>query len=159
MTKQRLEDHLSWESLMNGKNGKKSSVLLIAEDDPDDQWLIQLSMETAGTAGVDMRFVEDGVELIEYLCENCAEKPRPRLVILDLNMPRKDGREALKEMKTNTDWQDIPVVVLTTSRSEDDMAYCRKFGVTDYFHKPNSISELEGILGELCDEFFSSTSR
>jgi CheY-like chemotaxis protein len=159
MTKESGYDNLSWGGLMSGMNGHTSSVLLIAEDDPDDQWLIQLSMETAGNAGVDMRFVEDGVELIEYLCENCDQKPRPRLVILDLNMPRKDGREALKEMKTNTDWQDIPVVVLTTSRSEDDMAYCRKFGVTDYFHKPNSIAELEGILGELCEEFFSTPSR
>src|SRR5436305_10219547 len=104
----------------------KPITILMADDDPDDRQLTKEAFEEARLAN-DLRFVEDGVELLDYLHRrgkyaDPASAPRPGLILLDLNMPRKDGREALRELKTDPRFRTIRVIVLTTSKAEEDIA-------------------------------------
>jgi two-component system response regulator len=130
-----------------------NATLLVAEDDEDDQFFIQDAIDTACPPQVKARFVGDGIELLEYLRRDGASCPRPKLIILDLNMPHKDGREALQEMKADPIFADIPVVILTTSHAEEDVSYCRSHGAAGYYHKPNSLQDLQDILYRLCIEY------
>src|SRR5262249_20680704 len=103
----------------------KSILILMADDDPDDRMLTKDALEESRLAN-ELRFVFDGEELMDYLCQrnnysDPASSPRPGLILLDLNMPRKDGREALREIKDNPRFRHIPVVVLTTSKAEEDV--------------------------------------
>ncbi len=109
-------------------------TILIAEDDPDDRLLTQRALEMSRVVN-DLRFVEDGEELMEYLLHkgrytDASKAPRPGLVLLDLNMPRKDGREALKEIKSHPQLHSIPVVVMTTSKADkrSDVTISRRPG-------------------------------
>src|SRR5205807_1849974 len=100
----------------------KTNVILMADDDDDDRLLAQDALRESKLEG-DLRFVENGEELLDYLnhrgkYQNPADAPRPALILLDLNMPRKDGREALREIKADPELKRIPVVVLTTSKAE-----------------------------------------
>jgi DNA-binding response OmpR family regulator len=90
---------------------------------------------------------------MDYLHADEAASPRPGLVILDLNMPRKDGRTALRELKADRKLADIPVVILTTSRWEEDERICLRSGADGFYHKPSSIRELEEIIDQLCGRY------
>ncbi|HVA66039.1 MAG TPA: response regulator [Elusimicrobiota bacterium] len=120
---------------------EKDVVVLIAEDDDDDYLLTKKAFQDAGFKGSFCR-VKNGVELMEALLlhENISQAPgaanRPMLLLLDLNMPCKDGRETLKEIKSHPDLQKIPVVVLTTSMSEADVAMSYEMGANSFIHKP-----------------------
>lgn len=119
--------------------GKKVTIL-VAEDDEDDRLLMQEALEENRLAN-DLHFVVDGEELMDYLLHrgqysHSASAPRPSLILLDLNMPRKDGREALKEIKANADLRQIPVVVLTTSKAEEDILRTYDLGVSSFIAKP-----------------------
>jgi CheY-like chemotaxis protein len=121
-------------------------TILMAEDDPDDRFLIQEAFRELGSCG-DLRFVEDGEELMQYLGRSGKYadpvlSPRPALILLDLNMPKKDGRQALAEIKTDPDLQKIPVVVWTTSDEMEDKAHCQKAGASSYVTKPLKYAEL-----------------
>ena len=121
-------------------------TILMAEDDPDDRFLVQEAFREIGSCG-DLRFVEDGEELMQYLgrAGKYADpmlSPRPALILLDLNMPKKDGRQALVEIKTDPDLQKIPVVVWTTSDEREDKAECEKAGASSFITKPLKYSEL-----------------
>ena len=101
-------------------------TLLLAEDDPDDCLLARQALEKSQLIS-DLRCVEDGEELLDYLRRrgkfaDPKQSPRPGLILLDLNMPRKDGREALREIKNDPKLRAIPIVALTTSKSEEDVA-------------------------------------
>ena len=127
-------------------NGKLITIL-VADDDPDDRMLIDEAFEENRLAN-DVRFVEDGEVLLEYLqhqgkYEGGAEAPRPGLILLDLNMPRMDGREALKRIKANPALAQIPVVVLTTSKQEEDILRTYGLGVNSFITKPVTF---EGLL-------------
>ena len=124
-----------------------SISILVADDDPDDRMLIEEAFEENRIAN-EINFVEDGEELLEYLerrgkCEDPASAPRPGLILLDLNMPRMDGREALKRIKANPDLANIPVVVLTTSKQEEDILRTYGLGVNSFITKPVTF---EGLL-------------
>ncbi|NLG73195.1 MAG: response regulator [Chloroflexi bacterium] len=126
--------------------GERTISILMAEDDPDDQLLNQEAIEEA-RLGDEIRFVSDGEELLDYLLQRGkyskpADAPRPDLIILDLNMPRMDGREALAEIKKNPKLRRIPVVVLTTSRAEEDIVYTYSLGVSGYITKPARFDEM-----------------
>ena len=136
-----------------------SPLLLIAEDDPDDQWLIQDAIEGACLPAVETHFVGDGVELIDYLQQKDQPQTKPSLVMLDLNMPRKDGRVALREIKADPDLADIPIVILTTSQREEDIRYCQSYGVDEYYRKPSTIADLASIIERICSEYLSSASN
>ena len=129
-----------------GKHTKPITILM-ADDDPDDQLLTKDAFEECKLAN-DLRFVNDGEELMDYLCrkgdfKNPEDSPRPGLILLDLNMPRKDGREALEEIKSDPDLRRIPIVVLTTSKAEEDILKSYDLGVNSFIVKPVSF---EGLL-------------
>jgi len=115
-------------------------VILCAEDDDDDRLLIREAW-VEGELSNELRFVHDGEELMDYLRRrgdwaDPALSPRPGLILLDLNMPRKDGREALQEIRGDPDLRRIPVVILTTSRAEEDILRSYDLGVNSFITKP-----------------------
>jgi two-component system response regulator len=115
-------------------------TILMADDDPDDRQMAQEAFAANHLAN-DLRFVEDGEELLDYLYRrgryaDPAVSPRPGLILLDLNMPRKDGREALAEIKSDAQFRTIRVVVLTTSGAEQDIAQAYRLSAASYITKP-----------------------
>ncbi|MDH5680953.1 MAG: response regulator [Spirochaetota bacterium] len=137
----------------------KKSPILIAEDDPDDRLLIQEALEENKLAS-NIRFVEDGEELMSYLLQTndytkVEDAPRPALILLDLNMPKKDGREALKEIKNTPSLKQIPVVVLSTSQTFEDISYSYSVGGNSYITKPSSYKNLVEIMKSLGEFWFN----
>ncbi|MEN6545405.1 MAG: response regulator [Armatimonadia bacterium] len=121
-------------------DSRQPITLLIADDDLEDCMMMREALEESHLAN-DLRFVHDGEELMAYLrregkYSTPGEAPRPGLILLDLNMPRKDGREALGEIKADPQLHAIPVVVLTTSRAEEDVYRSYELGVNSYISKP-----------------------
>jgi CheY-like chemotaxis protein len=138
---------------MSPTNTKRPITLLLAEDDPDDRMLIRDALREARLAN-DLHEVEDGEELLDYLRRRGrfgpgAEAPRPGLVLLDLNMPRKDGREALEEIKKDPELRRIPVVVLTTSKAEEDVCRSYDLGANSYITKPVTFQSLVDVMRTL----------
>jgi CheY-like chemotaxis protein len=128
----------------------KPVTLLLAEDDPDDRLLTRQALEKSRLVN-DLRCVEDGEELLDYLRRrgkyaDPKQSPRPGLILLDLNMPRKDGREALREIKSDPRLRAIPIVVLTTSKSDEDVARTYNLGVNSYITKPARFSALVEVM-------------
>ena len=124
----------------------KSITILIADDDADDRQMTKEALEENYLLN-DLRFVCDGEELMNYLrrkgkYSDPEESPRPGLILLDLNMPKKDGREALKEIKSDPDLKSIPVIVLTTSRAESDILKTYNLGVNCFISKPVSFNDM-----------------
>jgi len=133
--------------------GARPITILMADDDADDRQLTNEALEDARLIN-DIRFVENGEELLDYLHRQGkyappAEAPRPGLILLDLNMPRKDGRTVLKEIKSDPDLRTIPVVVLTTSKSDEDIYRSYDLGVNSYIVKPVTFEALVDILQTL----------
>ncbi len=127
------------------KSGKLITILL-ADDDPDDRELTKEAFAECHLAN-QVHFVEDGEQLMDYLLRRgsyaaMAGDSLPGLILLDLNMPRKDGREALKEIKANPDLRRIPIVVLTTSKAEEDILRTYDLGVNSYVTKPVTFQTL-----------------
>ena len=125
----------------------------MADDDADDRRLTQEALEEGRLINV-VRFVDNGEELMDYLHRRGkhappAESPRPGLILLDLNMPRKDGRAVLKEIKSDPDFRQIPVVVLTTSKADEDVFGSYDLGVNSYIVKPVTFEALVDILQTL----------
>lgn len=132
------------------KNRGQSVVILMAEDDPDDRLLSEEALKEAHLAN-ELHFVIDGEELLDYLRHqgkftDPEENPRPGIILLDLNMPKKDGREALKEIKEDEKLRYIPVVVLTTSKAEEDILKSYDLGVSGYVTKPVTLQELIEVM-------------
>jgi len=131
----------------------QSALILMADDDPDDCLLAQRALEQNLVVNP-IRFVSNGVELMDYLRRqgrftNPALSPRPSLILLDLNMPMMDGREALKEIKSDPDLKSIPVVVLTTSKAEEDILRSYSLGANSFITKPINYETLVEIMKEL----------
>jgi two-component system, response regulator len=127
-----------------------SITILMADDDEDDRYLAQDALHEARIKN-EIRFVVDGEDLLDYLCHQGkyaapASAPRPGLILLDLNMPRKDGREALSEIKSNADLKRIPVVVLTTSKAEEDILRTYDLGISGYITKPVTFEGLIEVM-------------
>ena len=131
----------------------KPIMILMAEDDADDRLLVKDALEESRVLN-ELRFVEDGEELLEYLRQegryaDPATSPRPGLVLLDLNMPRKDGREALQEIKADPNLRRIPVVVMTTSKAEEDIFRSYDSGASSYITKPVTFERLVDLMKTL----------
>lgn len=123
--------------------------ILVADDDADDRFLIKEAFEESSLANT-LDFVEDGVELMDYLKSSYAgDKELPGLILLDLNMPKKDGREALKEIKSDPTLKRIPVVVLTTSKAEEDIFRTYDLGVNSFITKPVTFDGLVEVIQSL----------
>ena len=128
----------------------KPITILMADDDPDDRQLTREAFEEAKLAN-DLRFVEDGVELLDYLHRrgkyaDPADSPRPGIILLDLNMPRKDGREALQELKQDARFRAIRVIVLTTSKAEEDILRTYNLSAASYITKPVTFESLVDVV-------------
>jgi CheY-like chemotaxis protein len=136
------------------KTEGKMITILLADDDPDDRQLTRDAFAENRLVNM-LHTVEDGEELMEYLRRqgryaDQKSAPLPGLILLDLNMPRKDGREALKEIKADPELRRIPIVVLTTSKAEEDILRTYDLGVNSYVTKPvtfKSLVELIKVLG------------
>ncbi len=126
-------------------------TILMAEDDPDDRVLTREAMESAHVAN-DLRFVNDGQYLMDYLRREGdyagpgVDAPMPGIILLDLNMPRMDGREALAEIKADPELKKIPVVVLTTSKAEEDIVKTYDLGVNSFITKPVTFTGLVEVM-------------
>jgi CheY-like chemotaxis protein len=130
-------------------------TILICDDDEDDRLLTKQALEDAHVSN-DVYFVNNGEELLDYLYQRgtyageMGKAPRPGLILLDLNMPRVDGREALKVIKGDKGLHDIPIVVLSTSRLEEDVARSYQLGVNSFITKPvtfQGLVEAMNVLG------------
>lgn len=126
--------------------GDQPFTILIADDDEDDRLLARDALAEVPQR-CDLRFVEDGEKLLDYLYRrgeyaDPARSPRPGLILLDLNMPRKDGREALREIKRDPQFQQIPIVIFTTSKAEEDVIRGYELGVNSFVTKPVIFSSL-----------------
>jgi CheY-like chemotaxis protein len=139
-------------------NSKKSVTILMADDDQDDCLLVNKAFEASRLVN-DLRFVEDGEALMDYLYHRgkyaaAQAAPRPGLILLDLNMPRKDGREALKEIKNDAELREIPIVVLTTSKDEEDVLRSYDLGANSYITKPVTFEGLCDVMKSLGKYWF-----
>jgi CheY-like chemotaxis protein len=137
---------------------RKPVVILVADDDPDDRFLIKEAFRE-GLLVNGLRFVEDGEELMDYLrrrgkYKDPIQSPRPGIILLDLNMPRKDGRQALREIKSDPGLKSIPVVVLTTSRDEEDILRSYDTGANSYITKPVTFAGLVNAVRTLGNYWF-----
>jgi CheY-like chemotaxis protein len=135
---------------MMTKHSTQPITILMAEDDADDRLLVKDAFQESHVAN-DLHFVENGVELLDYLRGQGKYKDAdhfPDLILLDLNMPRKDGREALQEIKADPRLRHIPVVVLTTSKAEEDILRSYDIGAAGYITKPVTFKALvEAVKG------------
>ena len=132
---------------------RKPISILVAEDDPDDRELAREAFEENHLAN-DLRFVEDGEELLDYLYQRgkyAGENapPLPGLILLDLNMPRKDGREALQEIKADPRLRHIRIVVMTTSKAEEDVIRSYDLSASSYITKPVTFERLVEVVKTL----------
>jgi CheY-like chemotaxis protein len=119
-------------------------VILIAEDDADDRFLIQTAFDEKGYDDK-LEFVENGVELLSYLNDAQISEKRdlmPRIILLDLNMPKKDGRQVLREIKQHQVFKKIPIVVFTTTKNEKEIIRCYELGANSYIVKPSTFDDL-----------------
>jgi CheY-like chemotaxis protein len=129
---------------------RRAVTILMADDDPDDREFALTAMQESRLVN-ELRFVEDGEELMQYLrregrFRDARESPRPGLILLDLNMPRKDGREALREIKADPVLKSIPVVVLTTSKAEEDILRSYGLGANCFITKPVTFEGLVEVV-------------
>lgn len=139
---------------------RKKLVILLADDDPDDRMMASDALARARVLN-SLRCVDDGEELMDYLrgvgaYADRKTYPLPGLILLDLNMPRMDGREALGEIKRDEALKRIPVVILTTSKAEEDMIKSYDLGAASYIRKPVSFEalvDLMQVLGRYWIEF------
>ncbi|NEQ69681.1 MAG: response regulator [Symploca sp. SIO1B1] len=130
----------------------------MADDDPDDCMLAKEALAETCLAN-ELYFVSDGEELLDYLYHRgkyaqLGSAPRPGLILLDLNMPKKDGREALKEIKADPNLRYIPIVVLTTSKAEEDIHRSYDLGANSFIVKPVTFSSLVEVMKTLRKYWF-----
>lgn len=131
--------------------------ILMADDDADDRMLMKEALEE-NNLNNKLCFVEDGAELMDYLYKKgkflTVETERPGLILLDLNMPRIDGREALRLIKSDPALKRIPVIVLTTSKADDDIERTYDLGVNSYISKPANFSDLVKVAQQISYYWF-----
>jgi CheY-like chemotaxis protein len=142
--------------MMSRRRG--SATILIADDDPEDRMLVEEALRESHVAW-DLRYVEDGQELLDYLRKQgkhtlAQDAPRPGIILLDLNMPRTDGREALRQIKNDPALWRIPVIVFTTSSAQEDIERAYDLGVNSFITKPATFEELVEIMSTIGKYWF-----
>ena len=129
--------------------------ILMADDDADDRFLVKSAFEDNNITNP-VIFFEDGEQLIEHLSDE-DEKDNPLLILLDLNMPKKDGREVLKMIRMEASWYAIPVIIFSTSNSPDDVNFAYQNGANCYIIKPSSYEGLKEVIMNI-QKFWLSTA-
>jgi CheY-like chemotaxis protein len=132
---------------------RRLATVLSAEDDADFRLLVRRAVDRSKTR-MDLRFVEDGDQLLDYLhgrgpYADADRAPRPGLVLLDLNLPRTDGRDALRAIKADPGLRTIPVVVFTTSNAAEDIALCYGLGANAFVRKPMDMTALVDLMSTI----------
>jgi CheY-like chemotaxis protein len=133
------------------ENGNRPFTILLADDDEEDRELARDALQDAHLAN-EMKFAVDGQDLLDYLrregrwADPSVDAPRPGIILLDLNMPKKDGREALAEIKADATLRRIPIVVLTTSNDEADVLSTYDLGVSSFITKPVTFAGLVEVM-------------
>ena len=120
--------------------------VVLADDDREDVEIFQLALEEA-CPEIELNIAEDGVELLNLL----EAIPVPDLIVLDINMPRKSGKECLKEIRSKRLYDPVPVIILSTSNVQLDIDYCLANGATKYFTKPPNYIEVKKLVENICD--------
>ncbi|MCK4224312.1 MAG: response regulator [candidate division Zixibacteria bacterium] len=141
-----------------GQFNGKPAVILLAEDDPGDQELTRRALEQSRIRN-ELYIVEDGEEALDYLLrrgkyEDPASSPKPDLMLLDLNMPKMDGKQLLKQMRADPNLRRIPVVALTTSKQESDIIRTYDLGANSYIVKPVNMDQFINAVKVLKDYWF-----
>lgn len=139
---------------------KRTPVIMMADDDSDDRWLVQEALFEAGVPH-ELRFAENGLALLDYLKGNGAgidgqATPQPELILLDLNMPLKDGREVLREIRSDHSLRRIPVVVFTTSKADTDIRQMYELGANSFVTKPAGFADLVQLMKRLTEYWFET---
>lgn len=137
---------------------KEEVVILMADDDEDDVMLTEKALKHGHLLNR-LVSVKDGEELMRYLrregkYENVERYPKPGIILLDLNMPKKDGREALKEIKSDESLREIPIIVFTTSKAEEDVFRSYQLGVNSFITKPVTFDKLTEVMRSLSAYWF-----
>jgi CheY-like chemotaxis protein len=139
----------------------KKTFILIAEDDADDRFLLQTAFEEKGFQDK-IEFVENGVELLKYLekirLKDSDETGYPGFIMLDLNMPKKSGREALQELKQHPVFKSIPVIVYTTTKNEMEIKRCYELGANSYIVKPARFEALLKVVEDIRNYWVNTAS-
>ena len=137
-----------------------SPLIIIAEDDADDRYLMKTALQESGITGV-VEYVENGVELISYL-ESLNKEDGvvnyPKFILLDLNMPKMDGREVLKKMKTHEEFRKIPVIIFSTTKNQMEVNRCYDLGANSYIVKPVSYDTLVTTVKEIWSYWFNTAT-
>jgi len=137
---------------------EKEFRIVVADDDIDDQDLMQQAFKESRVQ-IKSTVVYDGMQLLDYLFKRGAFRkntdPNPDLILLDLNMPLMDGFQALNAIKKSDALKDIPVYVITTSRTADDKKRAKELGATGFYSKGASSKDLKKIVMEVCYECFA----
>ncbi|MBE9093466.1 response regulator [Tychonema sp. LEGE 07203] len=141
---------------------QKKFTLLIANDDEDTRFLMQEAMREVRLA-IKIEFVENGEEVLDYLYRRgeyagSSNWHQPDLILLDLNMPRLDGRETLTSIRADPDLQQIPVAILTTSHRSGDILLCYRLGANSFISKPVTFEGLVEVMKILCEYWFEIVS-
>ncbi len=133
--------------------------ILIVEDSEADQMIMREAFKEAGTK-CNLLMVKDGVEALEFLKQegDFQTAPKPQLIILDLNLPRKNGREVLEEIKGNEKWEHIPILVFSNSESPRDICQCYSLNVNAYMNKPSDFQSFVD-LAHVVDKFWLNLVR
>jgi len=139
-------------------NPVHDAVILLVDDDPGDQELTRRAL-MEDVIKIDLRVVNDGEEAMDYLkrrgqYQDRATSPRPDLILLDLNMPKMDGKQVLKEMHKDPSLSELPVVVLTTSKQDQDILCSYKLGCNSFITKPVDIGKFIVAIRQLGEYWF-----
>lgn len=127
----------------------QNTVILMADDDADDRYLVKVAFEE-NDIRCELAFVEDGSEVFDFLRGHGKHEVNgsktPNLILLDLNMPKKDGKQVLQEIKALPDYNHIPIVIFTTSKSPEDVRQVYKMGASSFISKPSSFEKLSEVV-------------
>ena len=137
---------------------RRAPVILMADDDADDRLLVKEALEECGVEH-ELHFAEDGLDLLDYLThrgdhQDRQRAPRPQLILLDLNMPLKDGREVLQDIRADEAMRSIPVVVFTTSKADTDIRQMYDLGANSFITKPAAFADLVDMMRKVADYWF-----
>lgn len=125
-------------------------TILMADDDADDRFLVQAAFED-NNIRQSLLFFEDGEQLLDHLSSISSSLKNTRFILLDLNMPKRDGRDVLRVLKTHKDFSTIPIIVFSTSKAPDDINSSYKLGANSYVVKPSSYENLKEVIKKISD--------